>query len=41
VGSFPDGVIEIFHLQNPFGRTRAVGSTQRLTEMSTRNVSLG
>ena len=38
-GSIPDGVNGIFHLHNPFGRTMALGSTQPLTEMSTRNVS--
>jgi hypothetical protein len=38
-GSIPDGVI--FHWHNPFGRTMAVGSTQPLTEMSTRNISWG
>ena len=36
---FPDGVIEIFHLHNPPGRTMALGLTQRLTEMSTGNIS--
>jgi hypothetical protein len=40
-GSIPDGVIGIFHSRNPSGRTMALGSTQPLTEMSTRNVSLG
>ena len=40
-GSIPDGVIGIFHWHNPFGRTMALGSTQPLTEMSTRNVSWG
>jgi hypothetical protein len=39
-GSIPDGVIVIFHLHNPSGRTMALGSTQLLTEMSTRNISL-
>ena len=38
-GSIPDGFIEIFHLHNPSGRTVALGLTQRLTEMSTRNIS--
>jgi hypothetical protein len=38
-GSIPDGVIGIFHWHNPFGRTMALGSTQPLTEMSTRNIS--
>ena len=37
-GSIPDGVIGIFHWHNPSGRTMAVGSTQPLTEMSTRNI---
>jgi hypothetical protein len=40
-GSIPDGVIGIFHWHNPFGRTMALGSTQSLTEMSTRNISWG
>jgi hypothetical protein len=30
-----------FHLHNPSGRTMALGSTQPLTEMSTRNISRG
>ena len=38
-GSIPDGDIEIFHWHNPSGRTIALGSTQPLTEMSTRNIS--
>ena len=38
-GSIPDGVIGIFHLHNPSGRTMALGSTQPLTEMNTRNIS--
>jgi len=38
-GLFPDGVIEIFHRHNPSGRTMPLGSTQPLTEMSTRNIS--
>jgi len=37
-GSIPDG---IFHCHNPFGRTMTLGSTQLLTEMSTRNISWG
>jgi len=41
VGSTPDGVIEIFHWHHPSGRTIALGSTQPLTEMSTRNISWG
>jgi hypothetical protein len=40
-GSIPDGVIGIFHWHNPTGRTMALGSTQPLTEMSTRCISLG
>jgi len=33
--------IGIFHWHNPSGRTMALGSTQLLTEMSTRNISWG
>ena len=40
-GSIPDGVVRIFHWHNPSGRTMALGSTQPLTEMSTRNISWG
>jgi len=40
-GSIPDGVIGIFHCHNPSGRTMALGLTQPLTEMSTRNISRG
>jgi hypothetical protein len=40
-GSIPDGVIGIFHWHNPSGRTMVLGSTQPLTEMSTRNISWG
>ena len=40
-GSIPDGVIGIFQLHNPSGRTMALGSTQPLTEMSTRCISWG
>jgi hypothetical protein len=36
-----DGVIEIFHWHNPFGRTLAIGSTQPLTEKSATNISWG
>ena len=39
--SIPDGVIGIFHLHNPSGRTMALGLTQPLTDMSTRNTSWG
>jgi len=40
-GSIPDGVIWFFHLHNPSGRTMVLGSTQFLTEISTRNISWG
>jgi hypothetical protein len=40
-GSIPDGVIGIFHWHNPSGRTMTLGSTQPLTEMSTRSISWG
>ena len=40
-GSIPDGVIGMFHLHNPSGRTMVLGSTQPLTQMSTRNISWG
>ena len=39
--SIPDGVTGIFHWRNPSGRTMALGSTQPLTEMRTRNISWG
>jgi hypothetical protein len=38
--SIPDGVTGIFRRHNPSGRIMALGSTQPLTEMSTRNISL-
>ena len=38
-GSIPDGVTGIFHWHNPSGRTMALGLTQPLTEMSTRDTS--
>jgi len=41
VGSIPDGAIGIFHCHNPSGRTMALGLTQPLTEMSTRNIFWG
>ena len=41
VGSISDGDIGIFHRHNPSGLTIALGSTQPLTEMSTRNISWG
>jgi len=31
--------LDFFHWHNPSGRTMALGSTQPLTEMSSRNVS--
>ena len=40
-GSIPDGVIGIFHWYNPSDRTMVLGSTQPLTEMSTRRISWG
>jgi len=40
-GSIPDGANGIFHLLNPSGRTMALGFTQPLTEISTRNISWG
>jgi hypothetical protein len=40
-GSIADGVIGIFHWNNPSGRTMVLGLTQPLTEMSTRNISWG
>jgi hypothetical protein len=40
-GSIPDGVIGIIHWHNPSGRIMTLGSTQPLTEMSTRNISGG
>ena len=39
-GLISDGVIEIIHWINPSGRTMALGSTQPLTEMSTKVISL-
>ena len=40
-GSIPDGVTGIFPSHNPSDRTMALGSTQPLTEMSTRSTSWG
>ena len=40
-GSIPDGVIGIFHWNNPSGRNMALELTQPLTEMSIRNTSCG
>ena len=36
-GPIPDGITRIFYWHNPSGRNKELGSTQRLTEMSTRN----
>ena len=41
LGSICDGVIGIFHRRNSSGRNIAVGLTQPLIEMSTRNISWG
>jgi hypothetical protein len=38
---FPMVSVDFFHWHNPVGRTMALGSTQLLTEMSTRNISWG
>jgi hypothetical protein len=38
-GSIPDSVIGIFHWHNPSCGIMALGSTQTLTEMSTRSIS--
>jgi hypothetical protein len=40
-GSIPDGVTGVFHWHNPSGHTIALGLTQPLTEVSTRNNSWG
>jgi hypothetical protein len=40
-GSSPNGVTGFFLWHNPSGSTMALGSTQPLTEMSTRNISWG
>jgi hypothetical protein len=37
MGSIPDEVVAFFNLPNPSSRTMGLGSTQHLTEMSTRN----
>jgi len=41
VDSIPNGVTGIFHWYNPSGRNMALGLTQPLTEMRTRNISWG
>jgi hypothetical protein len=40
-GSIPDEVIRFFNWPNPSSRIMALGSTQPLTEMSTRNLRGG
>jgi hypothetical protein len=40
-GWISDSVSGIFHLHNPSGHTMALGLTQPLTEMNTRNISWG
>jgi hypothetical protein len=40
-GSIPDDVIGFFNWPNPSSRIMALGSTQSLTEMSTRNLPGG
>jgi hypothetical protein len=40
-GSIPDGVMEFFIDVNPSDRTKALGSTQPLTELSTGSISWG
>jgi hypothetical protein len=40
-GLIPDGVIGVSHWHNPSDRTMALGSTQPLTEISTRRISWG
>jgi hypothetical protein len=41
VAAIPDGFTGFFSLTYPSGRTTALGSTQPVTEMSTRNISWG
>ena len=40
-GSILDGAVGIFHSNNPSDITMTLGSTQSLTEMSTRIISWG
>jgi len=40
VGSIPDSVIVSFHCHSPSSHTVALGLTQPVTEMSTRNTSM-
>jgi hypothetical protein len=37
-GSIPDEVIEFFNWPIPFSRSEGLGSTEPLTQMSTRNL---
>ena len=39
--SIPDGVVGIFHWHNPSGRSKALGLTQPLIEMSAKNIYWG
>jgi hypothetical protein len=41
VGSTPSGVIGIFHLHNPSGRTMALGSTQPFNRHEYQGISWG
>jgi hypothetical protein len=41
IKTIPGGVVLILHWLNPSGRTMTLGSTQPLTEMSTRDISGG
>jgi hypothetical protein len=41
VGSVPDDAIGFFNLPNPSSRTRAMRSTQHITEVSTMNIPGG
>jgi hypothetical protein len=40
-GSIPDSVTGLFHRRNSSGRTRVLGLTNPLTELSTRNIIPG
>ena len=40
-GSIPDGIVGIFCWHDPTSHTVALESTQPITEMGTRNISLG
>jgi hypothetical protein len=41
MGSIPHEIIGFLNLPNPFSCNMAMGSTQPLTEMSTRNIPQG